>query len=269
MSYIQTADNTNIYYQIDGDKSPLVFINGQRTTTQSWKKQVNAFSSNYKCISFDHRGVGQSDKPNMPYTIARHRDDLTAIISSTCNTKCTLIAHSIGGIKAIDYAVHYPEKVDKLILINSAAYINFNLELFMRCTVKALKYNDERLLDALDGIGFAITFGENTLKQLEPKFNKLSGSSFASVTLESAINLYEGLFKSNCDYRDKLPQISLPTLIIAGDEDLQFPAKHSIYMNKSINNSKLEILEDCGHFAITEYPEKVNTLIQQFLTDKP
>ncbi len=259
-------DGTVINTEVVGEGPDLLFLNGMRATLPCWKRQVGLLSQKFRCISYDHRGVGKSGKPEKDYTAKDHYDDIQAVLDHFAVNNIALVGHSMGGMRALDFTISNQSKVKGMVLINSGAHVNMSLKLMMRTTLKAIEAKDEKLLDAMNEIGLAITFGEKSLYELEPRFGDFVRSSFAGVTLESAKNLYRGMLADEQDYRDKLPGVEVPTLVIAGDEDLQFPAKHSEHICSLIPNSSYKLLTDCGHFALSEKPKELNQMLITFLS---
>lgn len=260
-------DGTMINAVAIGEGPDLLFLNGMRSTLLCWKRQVSLLSRKNRCISYDHRGVGESGKPDRAYTARNHFGDIDAVLDHFGVGQVKLIGHSMGGLRALDYAINNQQRVNGMVLINSGAHINMSLKLMMRTTLKAIETKNKELLDAMNEIGLAITFGEKSLKDLEPRFDDFVRSSFAGVTLNSAKNLYRGMLADEQDFRDKLSDLEVPTLIIAGDEDLQFPAKYSEQIHRLIPNSRYKLLADCGHFALSEKPKELNQMLTEFLSD--
>ncbi len=262
---VKSKDGTNINSPLKGSGQPLLFLNGLRSTLDCWKRQVAELSNSYQCVCYDHRGVGRSDKPSMPYTSKQHVEDIEAVLNHYSMDSPILIGHSMGAMRALEYTLSNPGTVKGLVLINSGAHINMSLKLMMRTTLKAIENNNKELLDAMNEIGLAITFGEKSLQKLEPRFNDFVDSSFAGVTLESAKNLYAGILQEEIDFRDRLSEILIPTLVIAGDEDLQFPCKYAQEVSELIPNAKFELLKGCGHFALSEKPDELGGVLKDFL----
>ncbi len=263
---ITSNDGTVINAEVVGEGPDLLFLNGMRATLPCWKRQVGVLKQKFRCINYDHRGVGESGKPDKAYTAKDHHDDIQALFNHFEVDQAVLIGHSMGGMRALDFTISNQSKVNGLVLINSGAHVNMSLKLMMRTTLKAIEAKDQKLLDAMNEIGLAITFGEKSLSELEPRFGDFVKSSFAGVTLDSAKNLYRGMLADEQDFRDKLTDIQVPTLVIAGDEDLQFPAKHSENIHNLIPNSSYKLLADCGHFALSEKPKELNQLLAEFLS---
>ncbi|MEM9822010.1 MAG: alpha/beta hydrolase [Bacteroidota bacterium] len=117
--------NYRIYYQIEGQGELLLFVHGWPTNSLLWKKQVAYFKANYRVLTFDWLGFGQSDKPiDYPYAFTEYKELLACLIEQLVsrNEIINLIAHDIGGPPTILWAHENQAKVKRLILLNTLIY---------------------------------------------------------------------------------------------------------------------------------------------------
>jgi pimeloyl-ACP methyl ester carboxylesterase len=116
-------DGCEIYYEEKGKGKPLVFAPGFMGITDIWKPQFKYFSGRYRCISYDIRGCGRSDKPlpRISYGVERHFKDLKAVLSFLKVRKFVIVGHSMGGNVACLYALNHPEAVAGIVLVGSYA----------------------------------------------------------------------------------------------------------------------------------------------------
>ncbi|QXJ35443.1 alpha/beta fold hydrolase [Saccharolobus shibatae] len=99
MPYAKSVDGTRIYYQVIGDGEPLIFLSGLGSPAVSWQFQL-PLAYNFKLILIDNRGVGNSDKPEQPYTIDIMADYVKTVIDGLNLTKVNLVGTSMGGMIA-------------------------------------------------------------------------------------------------------------------------------------------------------------------------
>lgn len=266
--WTNSGDGCRLFTEIQGAGHPLLLVGGMRSDTGSWARHMALLSAGHRCISYDRRGVGRSDKPDAMYRHRDHLRDLSAVIDSHDGGQpVDLVAHSIGGLTALGYAHAHPDRVRRLCLINSAAHINHNLYLIVLATARALRQDEPAALEALNDIGLAISFGESMLRQLEPRREAIKARAFDTVTPTSARHLYDGLVADYpLDLRDRLGEIRHPCLILAGDEDLQFPAKHAKTTAEALPDATLEVWSDCGHMIPVEQAERLGRRLGEFLT---
>ncbi|MHC1730025.1 MAG: alpha/beta fold hydrolase [Syntrophobacteraceae bacterium] len=115
---IKVRDVT-LYYEINGEGQPLLFIHGLGLSTRDWEKQVDFFSRHYRVVTYDIRGHGRSEKPLGPYSIRQFADDATAFIQSLSIAPVHIVGLSMGGMIAFQMAVSTPELVKTLVIVNS------------------------------------------------------------------------------------------------------------------------------------------------------
>jgi pimeloyl-ACP methyl ester carboxylesterase len=106
----------NIYYEIHGKGEPLVLIYGYVGHSGLWFRQIPTLSKKYRVIAFDNRGIGQSDKPDIPYTMAMMAADIAGLLDIIGIDAAHVFGISMGGMIAQHFALNYPQRVISLIL---------------------------------------------------------------------------------------------------------------------------------------------------------
>ncbi|GAI40107.1 unnamed protein product, partial [marine sediment metagenome] len=104
-------------YLIHGEGQPIIFIHGYGAKKEIWKPQIKDICRKYKTITFDLRGTGESDRPDIPYTMKMLAEDIHGLMKAIEINKAHIVGRSFGGMIAQHFALMYPNKVDKLILI--------------------------------------------------------------------------------------------------------------------------------------------------------
>ena len=116
------VNEVNLYYEVHGQGEPLLLISGTGATCDGWRMfQVPAFAQAFRVIIFDHRGVGQSDKPDEPYSTRGFAADAVDLLDTLGIEKAHLIGHSMGGRVAQWMVLDYPERVRSLVLSSSGS----------------------------------------------------------------------------------------------------------------------------------------------------
>ncbi|TET86915.1 MAG: alpha/beta fold hydrolase, partial [Desulfobacteraceae bacterium] len=110
------VQDIDLYYEIHGEGYPMVLIRGLGSNADHWYTQTPVFSSRYRVVSFDNRGIGRSDKPNEPYTISMMADDTVGLMDALGILRAHILSLSMGGMIAQEIALKYPEKVESLVL---------------------------------------------------------------------------------------------------------------------------------------------------------
>ena len=119
------VDDVNLYYEIYGQGDPLVLIAGTGISCAPWRVfQVPEFSRHYQVVIYDHRGLGRSDKPDMPYSTRLFAKDCASLMDALAIPKAHIMGHSMGGRVAQWLALDHPEKVRSLVLSRSGSRKN-------------------------------------------------------------------------------------------------------------------------------------------------
>lgn len=232
-----TGDGCHIAYQIDGanDKPVLVFSNSIATDFHMWDAQIASLGKYFLIIRFDTRGHGASDHPAGDYSIDRMGLDVIELLDYLKIAKAHFCGLSLGGFIGQWLGIHQPERIDKLILVNTASYLG-PLSYF-NDNIRALKENP-------DMNGFADMF----IKNWFPEKMIAEKDSIVSVFRNMAFHISpQGLAGSyaavrDVDMRKTISLIPNSTLIIAGKYDLVTKPEFSETMAATIVHSKLVIL---------------------------
>lgn len=226
----------------------VIFLHGWTKNLDKW----NDFLKNLDKTKIDYelpRIPGLTGSLNEIWNLDNYINWLGKIIDKQKN-KITLIGHSNGGKIALAYANLFPEKVEKLILIDSAGIYHNELPLRIKRIV----------FKTIAKIGKKLT-SSNLLKNLLYKFARESDyRDLDEKTKQTMLNLI------STDLKQILPLIQTPTLIIWGANDKTTPLSDGILMNELIKNSKLKIIENARHSPMFTHPIEVAEIISNNLT---
>lgn len=236
-----------------------------------WEKSIDALAKNFKVYAIDLWGWGYSERSETrEYSFEYYGKQVTGLMDALNIDKATLIGQSMGGGTSVYVAAHYPERVNKLILVSPAV-----LPYPMSTTGKIyqLPFFGE-FLNAIPGDSLMRSNIE-TLWFYDK--NKVSDEYFHDIARPLCIEgTYDGfmyilrnvLIDPYVEPEAKiLAKNNIPILIIHGREDKAVPLDRSQALNKLWKGSKLEIFERAGHTAHEEYPEKFNELAIKFLSE--
>ena len=271
---IQVNGHT-IFYTVKGDGKPLLLIHGYGAGMWVWEKQIEALSQSYRVYVLDLIGHGFSDRPKVSYTPETYIHFLRDFMDGAGIEKATLIGNSMGGGIAWAMAILYPERVDRLVLINCVP----------PDVLHQVKNESFRTLVAIKGIPILpylviAARGKNSIrwillecvsniKLITPEvvsrqypLSKIKGSTWV---LYSTFKHAEEALK----LKDQLSMIHKPTLFIWGERDLIFPPQVGEALHQAITGSKFLKIEKSGHIPMWETPDEVNQAILSFLEEKP
>jgi pimeloyl-ACP methyl ester carboxylesterase len=264
-----------IFYTVKGDGKPLLLIHGYGAGMWVWEKQIEALSQSYRVYVLDLIGHGFSDRPKVSYTPETYIHFLRDFMDGAGIEKATLIGNSMGGGIAWAMAILYPERVDRLILINCVPPdVLHQVKNESSRTLVAIK--DIPILPYLviaargkDSIRWILLECVSNIKLITPEvvsrqypLSKIKGSTWV---LYSTFKHAEEALK----LKDQLSMIHKPTLFIWGERDLIFPPQVGEALHQAITGSKFLKIEKSGHIPMWETPDEVNQAILSFLEGKP
>jgi pimeloyl-ACP methyl ester carboxylesterase len=267
---IQIKSHT-IFYTAKGKGRPLLLIHGYGAGMWVWEKQIDVLSQSYRVYALDIIGHGFSDRPKIPYTPETYIHFLRDFMDGEGIEKATLIGNSMGGGMAWAMADLFPERVERLILINCIPpdILNkVNNESFQ--TLVAIK--DIPVLPYLviasrnkRSIQWILRDCVSDIKLITPeildrqyRLSKIKGSTW--VLYSTLTHAGEAL-----KLKDQLSLIQHPTLFIWGEKDHIFPPRIGETLHHTIPNSEFLKIENSGHIPMWETPDEVNRAILDFL----
>lgn len=214
----------------------MIFLHG-------WGGDARAFlfaAKSLKCTStlVDFYGFGKTPHPNYSLSVSDYAYGVLEIMDTLGIKKATLVGHSFGGRVAIELAAKFPDRVEKLVLVDSAGILpKRGLKFYFRL----LKH---KILKFLRGYGL----------EGSADFKSLSGAIAGTF-----INVV------NYDQRHLLKNINAPTAIFWGDKDYDTPLYMAKIFNKKIKNSHLFIFTNCGHFSYLDNSGKFIRILSAFI----
>jgi len=260
-------DGVRIHYQEKGVGTPLVLLHGFTSSTYSWKDVFEPLSRSFRVIALDLKGFGFSGKPDGDYT----RRAQAQLVAGLCNhlkiEKAWLAGSSMGGEVALNVAIAHPQRVAGLILIGSGG-----VEVKGNSSLAPVYVRIPFVGRALTA--FALTSDKLVRQGLEKSF-----FDDAKVTPDRVAHYYRPLrtrggqlaalrARTQADQfliEQDLGRVNTKTLIIWGAEDALIPLEAGRTMNSLIKNSKLVIIEKCGHLPQEEMPERVLEEVMSFV----
>ncbi|OGT41191.1 MAG: hypothetical protein A3F13_08125 [Gammaproteobacteria bacterium RIFCSPHIGHO2_12_FULL_40_19] len=263
MPQLTLNNNISLYYEQHGSGEDLVLIGGLTSDHQVWKSTLRLFSKHFRVLIFDNRGAGQSSTPDFPYTMEMMAQDTLQLMEALHIPRAHILGHSMGGGIAQQMALMAPEKIDKLIIACSRAKPNAlaNMVFSMREKLQAGGMANDGLAEYV----MPFLFGDEFLN------NPLLVKGFIQWTLrnpfpQSAIGYKHQLYASSTrDFSAQLHQIALPTLVIAGEEDILMKPKQGMELSKSLKNSTFVTMLNCAHMPHVEKSKEFAEIVLEFL----
>ncbi len=255
-----------LYWESHGEGEPLVLVMGIGYDATLWGlHQVPWFSKHYQTIVFDNRDVGRSSKASESYTIADMADDLAGMLDGLEIERAHLLGISMGGMICQEFAIRHPKRVNKMVLTGTGA------------TTARAKFDPISIWNFVksrdsDGLTFAAQqflwlFSESFRRNHEAvdQTLQLLASNPNPVSAEAYQRQAEAYVKH--DTADRLEQVRVPTLVIAGEQDRLTPPWICREVADAIPNARFLLLEGDGssHVLPLERPEDFNRAALSFL----
>lgn len=243
----------SIYYEKFGNTDKTILIlPGWGDTRQTFYNIINYFKHDYTIYILDYPGFGNSIFPDTDLTIYDYANLIRSFMSDNNIVNPIIIAHSFGGRIATLLTGYYKEKIDKLIMIDTAS-IKPRKKLF-----QYLKEKTYKLLKKL-----SLLMPKSKKEKYFQKLIKLFGSSdYKSIPKTMQLTFKNIVNENLIDY---LKYIESETLLLWGKLDDATPLKDGIKMNKLIKNSAIIIFPKGGHFSYLDYPSLTNEIIKEFI----
>lgn len=261
MPIIKVRDIT-MYYEIHGQGEPLVLISGFSVDHTVWLEVVERLQAFYQVIIFDNRGAGQSDIPVGPYSIEAMSEDVVELCAQLDIKHAHFIGSSMGGFILQKLALSYPELVKSAIICNSSMTIHTCFHYFVNAQLELIKANAPR--EALIKASCCWAFSYRFLS-LPGVFDALIQWGM-NDPYPFTITGYEGQHAAldKFDSRDWAQKISVPTLVVGGDQDLIFLESSIKALAQKIPNSRYYCFSECGHVPFMEYPDEFAKVVRDF-----
>jgi pimeloyl-ACP methyl ester carboxylesterase len=271
MAYISTDDGVQLNVEETGEGFPVIFIHEFAGDHRSWEPQVRAFSRRYRCVTYDARGYPPSDVPDDPAAYSQRRavDDAVAVLDGLGVDRAHVVGLSMGGFATLHLGLRHPERARSLVV----AGCGYGAPPDRR---EAFRAESTTIADAFAEEGAAEVARRYAVGPARVQFqnkNPRGWMEFAAQLAEhssrgSALTM-RGVQRerpSLYDLADELQALSVPTLIVAGDED-EGCLEPSLMLKRTIATAGLAVLPRTGHTCNLEDPAAFNRLVQEFFTD--
>ncbi len=265
MPYCETSKG-KIHYEIAGSakngaaERPVVFLHCWAGSSRFWKHQLESLKENYLCLAIDYPGHGKSEASSDdrygPEPFAEVAREVVKKVTGA--EKATLVGHSLGGMVAMHYAVHFPDEVNTLILVSTSAHLRGQLGHHAGTAIIELFIPFFSAFTKSLGIYFT---AHHPLTPLE--IRESVRREVVNVPNDVVTKTLKGINRFNI--RARLRDLPHPTLILNGSLDLYTDIRHALALQMNIPNAKLRIVPRSGHMGMLENPKFFNNALREFL----
>jgi pimeloyl-ACP methyl ester carboxylesterase len=269
-----TLDGDRVVYRTAGKGPVLLLVHGMAGSALTWRHVMPALAKRFRVLAPDLLGQGRSAKPRGEYSLGAHANTLRDLLDALGHKRATVIGQSLGGGVAMQFAYQFPERCERLVLVDSGGLgreVTFYLRML---TVPGFEYvfpffSTPRLRDA--GNLVASWLGRAGVRST-PASQEIWRSYASLADADSR----QAFFRSLRDVIDLSGQAvsalgrlyraaQLPTLIVWGAQDPFIPVSHAVAAHKAIPGSRLEIFDGVGHYPHCEAPERFVAVLVDFI----
>ncbi len=254
-----TVDSITLHYSCAGapEGTPLVFINSLGTDLRIWDGVAPHFYERYRVIRYDKRGHGLSDCPPAPYSIRDHATDLAGLLYRLEVKQAVLVGISVGGMIAQDFAAAWPERVQSLVLCDTAAKIGTGV-LWNERIDHLLKHGMASLSEAILARWFTEAFAQE-----EPSAYR----GYANMLTRMPVEGYTGTCAAirDADLTETTQTITAPTLVLCGGEDVATPPDLVSSLCELLPQAQFRQISNAAHLPCIEQPDTMADYIAQFI----
>jgi pimeloyl-ACP methyl ester carboxylesterase len=257
------SGDVRIAYEQRGGGPPLLLVHGLGYDHHGWGPLPALLDRDFRLVLVDNRGVGESDAPEGPYSIAGLAADAVAVLGAAGIDRAHVVGVSLGGFVAQELAISHADRVDRLVLLSTSpggpnqypmpaetvesfrAYMRLERDAALRQAVEN-SLGDRAVRERPDLVDEVYAYRVERAPPLEPWQAQLTaGTEFDSF--------------------DRLPAIAAPTLALTGGADVVIDPRNSELLAERIPGARLEVVRDRGHLLYWDEPELVASIVRDFL----
>jgi pimeloyl-ACP methyl ester carboxylesterase len=254
-----------------GPGEPVVFVHGLGGQWQNWLENIPRAAQERRAIALDLPGFGLSEMPRNEISISNYARTVEALCQHLGLERVAVVGNSMGGFVSSEVAIRYPERVERLVLVSAAGISSANVYrapalVVGRAMVAIMAYTAARQRDMARR-----PVGRHMALSLVARHPSRLDADLA----------WEGLFKGAgkpgfmdalranlvYDFRDRLPEIACPTLIIWGEDDAVISVRDAAEFERLIPDSRKLVMKDTGHVSMAERPAAFNDVLMDFLAE--
>ena len=270
MAYLTTDDGVKLYYEETGSGRPILFIHEFSGDYRAWELQIRYFSRRYRCITFNARGYPPSEVPSgvEKYSQKRAVDDAVNVLDHLKIDKAHIVGLSMGGFAALNYGVHYPHRALSITIgaAGMGAEPDKTAQFREEVEVVAKRWESEGAKNFAPIYGSGP--GREQLEMKDPRGFKEFIDQLSEHDPKGAALTLRGVQMRRptpFDLKTELEKMTVPTLIIHGDEDRSCLGTGA-FMKRTIPSAGLMVFPKTGHTINLEEPALFNFALQDFFT---
>ncbi len=269
--YVEVA-GIGTHYVVAGQGPPVVLIHGLGSSLATWQRTIPPLAERYTVYALDMPGHGDSEKPDIEYSLDAGIDYLDAFLDAMDVPRAALVGNSMGGLLSLGFALERPERVTRLALVDAAGLgreLAFLLRLASLPVVGEIMRRSSVFGYARALMRHASTEGKVTRRVLVDAFRGARIAPEASRAELNALRNGASFRGVRPDYilLDRLPELAMPLLIVWGAQDKVLPVAHAYAAARRRPSAQTVVLDRCGHWPQLEQADEFNRILQAYLAE--
>jgi pimeloyl-ACP methyl ester carboxylesterase len=251
----------------EGDGPPFLLVHGLSGNWQNWLENIPRLAAERRVVALDLPGFGQSDDPAERITMPRYGRAVNELAETLDLGEVVLVGNSMGGFVAAETAIQFPARVERLVLVSAAGITSSDLR-----REPVMVWGRAAMMAGARGAA------EKRMAIVRPRIRHAVYSAImrhpSLIAAETLWEMSEGAGRSafapaleailDYDFRDRLPEISAPTLIVWGENDMLIPVGDAEEYERLIPSARRLVLRDTGHVSMIERPPTFNEALIEF-----
>lgn len=274
-----TIDRHRLHYIDEGEGPVVVLIHGNPTWSYYYRNLIQKLRSGHRVIAIDHLGCGLSDKPqDYPYTLHQHIENLYALLEHLEIDRYSMVVHDWGGAIGMGCAVRSPKKLERVVILNTAAYRSTRIP--ARIRICRWPFIGPLIVRGFNGFAWPATFMA-VKKPLSPKVkraylmpydnwkNRVAVSAFVKdIPLSASHPTYKTLTEVEHGLQG-LADRNVPVLILWGGKDFCFTKHFYDEWCRRFPGAETHFFENGGHYILEDHFDEIAPLVEKFLEVQP
>lgn len=259
---MKSFPDTPLFVRDSGEGRPLLLVHGLMATGETFMPVMEALAGRYTVIVPDLRGHGRSSHLGGSLTVEHHVRDLTGLLDHIGVEQADVLGYSQGGAVTQSLARDYPDRVRRLVLVNTFAHNRLTRRERLEDHVALWTL---RLLGPRTFARIAVRPGVGGGGPLTPAQTRRLREMIASGDRKSSIEAIRAM--TSFDSRPWLREIACPTLVIHSSEDTAVPRHHAVMLANGIPNAEFAVIEGAGHALVWTHPQELIEEVEHWLDD--
>ncbi|SEO88924.1 alpha/beta fold hydrolase [Aquisalimonas asiatica] len=264
-----TNEGGRLYYEIHGEGTPVVLLMGLGGSGRAWGLQLPDFARRHRVLLPDNRGVGRSDMPPGPYTMAGFAADLDAVLNAADIDSAHLVGVSMGGLIAQEYYHLHPHRVRSMTLVATGvgpadpAYVPPERHIWEVLELDRATTDERTVVERMN----ATFYHPDYLERIPDLADRILQFQAREPQPPHAYHAQLHSAGTHTLNSPRLHQVDVPCLVVHGEDDRVWPPENARYLATHLPNAELELMPRTAHMLPLEQPRAFNTRVLRFLAD--